>query len=160
MPYSQKVEVELGLFSDIILYLNLSISISLILFKTFGGVIKLGFMVSDKPRIERFEYEGETYEIEVKDLTWAQKNQIISKATKIDKVGNATFDIDIFNRECLLRILGKCKITSKDGKVREVTFDAPTLLGIKADFGAILEKFIPSPTVEITKEEEKNSERR
>lgn len=115
----------------------------------------MDFLISETPRIEKFEYAGKRYEVEVKDLSWTQKNSILSKATKIDKQGNASFDIDIFNRDALHKILGNCKVIDNTGKETVFRFDATMLLGIKADFGAILEKFLPSPVVEITKEEEK-----
>lgn len=116
----------------------------------------MDFLISDKPRIERFEYKNKIYEIEVSDLGWAQKNKIIGKATKLDRTGNASFDIDIFNRECILQIIKKCKVIESDGKEKEFVLDAGILLGIEASFGSILEKFIPSPAIKIEKEEEKN----
>lgn len=115
----------------------------------------MDFLISETPRIEKFDYMGKKYEIEVRDLSWPQKNKIISRATKIDRTGNATFDIDIFNRECLLHILGQAKVIDNTGKETVFRFDATMLTGLKSDFGAILEKFIPNPVVQIEKEEEK-----
>lgn len=115
----------------------------------------MDFLVSDKMRIETFTYQGKKYEVEIKDLSWTQKNKIIGKATKVDRHGSASFDVDVFNREILLTILGKFTVF-EDEKEKEFTIDAGMMLGVKSDFGAILEKFIPSPAIQIEKETEKN----
>jgi len=118
----------------------------------------LGILVSEEPRIEEVEYEGDKYIIEVADLTWSQKNKIISRSTNVDVAGRTSFDIDLFNRECLLAIIKSIKKVSKDKKEKDevIPVNAQLFQRIKSDFGSILEGFIPSPATNLTKKEEKN----
>lgn len=77
---------------------------------------------------------GDTFTIKIKDLSWARRNQILSKSIRIATDGNTTFDGDAYVRSCL----------------KEMVVDAPWgrttesfLMSIDARLGGVLETLVP-----------------
>lgn len=51
------------------------------------------------------KYMGDEYVFKVKDISWTRRNDIISKATTIDRDGKSHMDMDKYTRELLCEVL-------------------------------------------------------
>ena len=78
---------------------------------------------------------GESFEIQIKEMTWAKRNQLISTCINWNKSGNTSFDGDKYVRESLKEII----VEAPWGRTTE-TF----LISIDARLGAALEKLVPN----------------
>ena len=77
----------------------------------------------------------EEFEIKIKPLSWARRNQIMSKCITWTQNGQTSFDGDAFVRSCLRDII----IEAPWGRTTE-----SFLLSIDARLGAALEKLVPN----------------
>ena len=77
---------------------------------------------------------GDEFEISVKPLSWARRNQILSKAVKWTTEGQTSFDGDTYVRLCLREML----VDAPWGRTTE-TF----LLSIDERLGQALESIVP-----------------
>ena len=77
---------------------------------------------------------GDEFEISIKPLSWARRNQILSKAVKWTTEGQTSFDGDLYVRLCLREML----VEAPWGKTTE-TF----LLSIDERLGQALESIVP-----------------
>ena len=82
----------------------------------------------------KIEETGDELEVTVKPLSWAKRNQILSKSLTWDTTGNTSFDGDSYVRSCL----------------REMLVDAPWgrttesfLISIDERLGGALETLVP-----------------
>jgi len=80
------------------------------------------------------EETGDEFEVTVKPLSWAKRNQILSKSLTWDNTGNTSFDGDTYVRSCLKEML----VEAPWGRTTE-TF----LISIDARLGAALELLVP-----------------
>lgn len=78
---------------------------------------------------------GEVFNIKVKPLTWARRNQIMSKAITWGASGQTAFDGDVFVRACLRDMI----VQAPWGRTTE-----SFLLSIDARLGAALETLVPN----------------
>ena len=75
------------------------------------------------------EFNNKIWQFIVKDITWSEKNQIISKAAKIGGGKNkATFDINVYNQLYLEKSVVKAPFEMTKANV----------LRLDADFGDLL----------------------
>jgi hypothetical protein len=78
---------------------------------------------------------GDTFEVTVKPMSWAKRNQLIAKALAFDGTGNSTFDTDTYIRNCLKEII----VDAPWGRTTEAF-----LISIDERLGTALEKLVPS----------------
>ena len=96
------------------------------------------------------EYNDKLWKFAVRDLTWNEKNQIISQSTGMRKAGKgvaaATFDVNKYNQ----LYLEKCVVESPF-EMNRVNF-----LKLNAEFGDLLISNIVEKGEEVTEDEEGN----
>lgn len=104
--------------------------------------------VNEQNETIEIEFNNKIWEFVVRDITWSEKNQIISKSAGMNgKKGNTqtTFDINVYNQLYLEKSIVKAPF--------EMT--KANILRLDADFGDLLiEKIVNRK--EITEEEEGN----
>ena len=81
------------------------------------------------------EETKEEFNIKVKPLTWARRNQIMSKSITWGNAGQTSFDGDAFVRSCLRDMI----VEAPWGRTTE-----SFLLSIDARLGAALETLVPN----------------
>jgi len=77
---------------------------------------------------------GETFEVTIKPMSWAKRNQIISTSLKFGADGSTGFDGDMYVRNCLKEIL----VEAPWGRTTEAF-----LLTIDDRLGTALEALVP-----------------
>ena len=77
---------------------------------------------------------GDSFTVKIKELSWARRNQILSRAIKIDGEGSTNFDGDVYVRSCLKEML----VEAPWGRTTEAF-----LMSIDARLGAALEELVP-----------------
>ena len=82
----------------------------------------------------KIEETGDEFEVTVKPLSWAKRNQILSKSLTWDNSGNTSFDGDAYVRSCLKEML----VEAPWGRTTE-TF----LISIDTRLGTALEGLVP-----------------
>lgn len=87
------------------------------------------------------EYKEVKIPIVVRDLTWAEKNQILDICVKAGNGGTPTFSYDKYMREVLSRII----VSAPWGRTDQMFFSK-----ITPEFGAMLEKLIPKSLGDAT----------
>lgn len=105
--------------------------------KVKGGSFELSkYTIGTDPKkvIVKIEETGDEFEVTVKPLSWAKRNQILSKSLTWDGSGNTAFDGDTYVRSCLKEML----VDAPWGRTTE-TF----LISIDARLGAALEALVP-----------------
>lgn len=80
------------------------------------------------------EGTGDTFEVSLKPLSWARRNQILSKAVQWTTDGQTSFDGDTYVRMCLREMV----VDAPWGKTTEVF-----LLSIDERLGTALENLVP-----------------
>jgi hypothetical protein len=86
-------------------------------------------------RTLKIEETEEEFKIKIKPLTWARRNQIMSKAITWGAGGQTSFDGDVFVRACLRDMI----VEAPWGRTTE-----SFLLSIDARLGAALETLVPN----------------
>jgi len=81
------------------------------------------------------EETGESFEVKLRQISWAKRNQLISQFMSWDGDGNTSFNADGYVRACLKEML----VETPWGKTTE-TF----LISIDARLGTALEKLVPN----------------
>ena len=102
---------------------------------------------SIEDRTLEIEETKEEFNIKIKPLTWARRNQIMSKSISWGSTGQTSFDGDAFVRACLRDMI----VEAPWGRTTE-----SFLLSIDARLGAALETLVPN--VGDTSEEESADE--
>jgi len=103
--------------------------------KTSGFNLSKYTIGTDPKKINvKIEETGDEFEVTVKPLSWAKRNQILSKSLTWDGAGNTSFDGDSYVRSCLREML----VEAPWGRTTE-TF----LISIDARLGAALEALVP-----------------
>jgi len=82
------------------------------------------------------EYKGKKFTVTVKPLTWSKKNQILSQALSYSAKGEAQFNLDRYNKECL----GSVIIKAPWGNTDHIF-----LSSIDEELGSQLATLIPGP---------------
>ncbi len=90
---------------------------------------------SIEDRTLKIEETEEEFNIKIKPLTWARRNQIMSKAITWGTAGQTSFDGDVFVRACLRDMI----VEAPWGRTTE-----SFLLSIDARLGAALETLVPN----------------
>ena len=80
------------------------------------------------------EETGDEFELTVKQLPWARRNQLISKCVSWDGSGQTNFGGDTYVRECLKEMI----VEAPWGRTTEAF-----LLSIDERLGTALEKLVP-----------------
>jgi len=94
------------------------------------------YTVSQNLKIEKVTIEetGDSFEVSIKPLTWAKRNQLISRHLSWENSGNTAFNGDGYVRDCLKEMI----VDAPWGKTTE-TF----LISIDERLGAALETLVP-----------------
>ena len=89
---------------------------------------------SVKTETVTIEETGDTFEVSIKPLTWAKRNQLISRHLSWGTNGNTEFNGDGYVRECLKEMI----VDAPWGKTTE-----SFLISIDERLGAALETLVP-----------------
>ena len=94
------------------------------------------YTVSTEPTTETITIEGtgDTFDVSIKPLTWAKRNQLISRHLNWDADGNTSFSGDEYVRACLKEMI----IEAPWGKTTEAF-----LISIDERLGKALEELVP-----------------
>jgi hypothetical protein len=94
------------------------------------------YTVIEKVKKETLTVEatGDTFEVSVKPLTWAKRNQLISRYLSWESSGNTAFNGDGYVRDCLKEII----VDAPWGKTTEAF-----LISIDERLGSALETLVP-----------------
>ena len=94
------------------------------------------YQITTTPETQTLTIEDtkETFEVQVKKLSWARRNQILSKAVKWGTDGQTSFDGDAYVRMCLREMI----VDAPWGKTTE-----SFLLSIDERLGGALEEVVP-----------------
>ena len=94
------------------------------------------YRVGNSTKVETvvIEETGDSFEVTVKPLSWAKRNELISKHMAWDPNGNTSFQASEYVRACLREML----VEAPWGKTTE-TF----LISIDTRLGAALEALVP-----------------
>ena len=94
------------------------------------------YRVGNSTKVETvvIEETGDSFEVTVKPLSWAKRNELISKHMAWDSNGNTSFQASEYVRACLREML----VEAPCGKTTE-TF----LISIDTRLGAALEALVP-----------------
>ena len=89
---------------------------------------------SNKVETVTIEETGDTFEVTVKPLSWAKRNQLISEHMSWDSNGNTSFQASEYVRACLREMI----IEAPCGKTTEAF-----LISIDHRLGTALESLVP-----------------
>jgi len=81
-----------------------------------------------------FVYKGQEAIVKYRGLPWSKKNQIISKCTSYNSDGELHFNLDMYNKECLMYMI----VSAPWGKT-----DQTFLTSIDDELGMQLQKVCP-----------------
>ena len=95
---------------------------------------KYTLSLQPEKRTVTIDETGETFEVTIRPLSWAKRNQIISTSLKFGADGATGFDGDGYVRNCLKEIL----LEAPWGRTTEAI-----LLSFDSKLGAALEKLVP-----------------
>jgi len=82
------------------------------------------------------EYKGEKFTVTVRPISWSKKNSVISECLSYSDKGEARFNIDRYNKECLCYAIVKAPWGETDNIF---------LTSVDDQLGAQLQKLVPSP---------------
>ena len=91
--------------------------------------------IDQSPKEVHFKYKDEDVVITVRPMTWSKKNQILSKCMGYSSDGKATFDLDLYHKECLGYMVTKAPW----GETNRIF-----LSSIDSDLGVKLQKLVPN----------------
>ena len=83
------------------------------------------------------EETGDEFDVSIKPLSWAKRNQIVSNCLQIGTNGSQSFNGDLYIKECLKEMI----VEAPWGRTSEVF-----LSSIDSRLGAALEDLVPSAT--------------
>ena len=94
------------------------------------------YQVQSGPKVVKLEIEetGDEFEVTVKQLPWARRNQLISQCVSWDGGGSTSFGGDTYVRECLKEMI----LDAPWGKTSELF-----LMSIDDRLGGLLETVVP-----------------
>ena len=93
-------------------------------------------LVKKEPKPVEIEFEGEMYKFKIRDLSWAERNLIISRSVSY-KGGGAVIDLDAYFRQSLQEMI----VEAPWPKERT----AIVLKELGGKFGELLQAYVPSP---------------
>ena len=94
---------------------------------------------SSAEREVKLEFEGKEIVLRVRNLSWSEKNQILSQCFVYQPSGNVQFNFDKYMKESLCKII----VNAPWGKTDHILLNR-----IKPEFGAKLEALVPKAFVE------------
>jgi len=105
--------------------------------KEKGGFDLQKYTISTGPKqiTVTIEGTGDEFELTVKQLPWARRNQLISKCVTWDNSGGTQFSGDSYVRDCLKEMI----VEAPWGRTTEAF-----LLSIDERLGSALEKLVPT----------------
>lgn len=92
--------------------------------------------VSVEPDEKEITYQGQTFKLMVRPLTWSKRNQIISQCLSYTDKGEAQFNLDKYYKEALVYMVPE----GPWGKT-----DPIFLTSITEELGKILQGFVSNP---------------
>jgi hypothetical protein len=100
------------------------------------GLEKL-FVDSGVKEVE-LEFEGVKIPLQLRELSWSERNQLLSKCFVYDKDGQVQFNYDKYVKDCLAKVIVKAPW----GETNQIFFSR-----IKPAFGLLLESLVPKSPV-------------
>jgi len=94
------------------------------------------YQVNDQLETKIVEIGEDSFDVQIKPLSWFKRNQLVSKCMKIGLNGESSFDGALYVREVLKEIV----VSAPWGK----TTDA-FLISINTELGEALEKLVAEP---------------
>lgn len=82
------------------------------------------------------DFEGTTYKFKIRDLTWAERNLIISRSATF-KVNGMSIDLDFYFRNALQEMIVEAPWPKEKTTL--------VLRDLNSKFGELLQAFVPSP---------------
>ena len=94
------------------------------------------YQVSQQPKPTKVVIDdtGDEFEVTIKNLSWARRNQILAKSLKWTQDGQTNFDGDLYTRNCLKEMV----VDAPWGRTTEAF-----LLSIDERLGSALETLVP-----------------
>ena len=100
-------------------------------------VSKYQISPTTQKRKDVIEETGDEFDVSIKPLSWAKRNQIVSNCLQIGANGSQSFNGDLYIKECLKEMI----VEAPWGRTSEVF-----LSSIDSRLGAALEALVPSAT--------------
>ena len=92
------------------------------------------YRISSVTETRTLSIDGTSFDVQVKQLSWSMRNQILSRSLKWDNAGGTVFDGDAYVRECLKEII----LEAPWGRTTE-----SFLITIDHRLGGLLETLVP-----------------
>jgi len=92
------------------------------------------YRISSSTETKTLSIDGSSFDVQVKQISWSMRNQILSKCLKWDSAGGTVFDGDAYVRECLKEII----VEAPWGRTTE-----SFLISIDHRLGGLLETLVP-----------------
>jgi len=102
---------------------------------------------SGEERETKAQFKGQEVIIKTKEISWSEKNKILSKCFNYQTDGQISFAFDTYNREMLKKIISSIKIG--DSQIPPTEINDILFSRLSPAFGAILEKLVPKAFEEV-----------
>jgi len=93
------------------------------------------------------EFKGQEVIIKVREISWSEKNKILSKCFTYSQDGTISFAFDTYNKEMLKKVLVSISVGGNvvpPTEINDIFFSR-----ISPAFGSILEKLVPKAFEEV-----------
>ena len=93
------------------------------------------------------QFKGQEVAVKIREISWSEKNKILSKCFAYSQEGNISFAFDTYNKEMLKKIIVSISIGGSlipPTEINDIFFSR-----ISPAFGSILEKLVPKAFEEI-----------
>ena len=102
---------------------------------------------SDSTKSEEFEFKGKKVQIKLREISWTEKNKVLSQCFLYQTDGTIKFDFDKYNREMLKRLI--IAVSVGDSSVPANELNEIFFARLNSSFGSMLEKLVPKAFEEI-----------
>ena len=96
---------------------------------------------------EKSQFKGQEVIVRVREISWSEKNKILSKCFTYSQDGTISFAFDTYNKEMLKKIIVNISVGGSvvpSMEINDIFFSR-----ISPAFGLILEKLVPKAFEEI-----------
>lgn len=93
------------------------------------------------------QFKGQDVTIKVREISWSEKNKILSKCFTYSQDGSISFAFDVYNKEILKKIVVGISVGESvipPTEINDIFFSR-----ISSAFGSILEKLVPKAFEEV-----------
>lgn len=96
---------------------------------------------SGETKDSEFEFKGQKVVVRVRDISWSEKNKVLSKCFTYSPDGKIAFDFDQYSKEMLKRLVVGISVGNSSvpaNEINEIFFAR-----LNSSFGSMLEKLVP-----------------